>query len=230
MGAAKLKRAQGSQDYFLSTLFSREQNGPVDVEHVVKHEIGHAVANILLDYPIEYSAVTLGRDGSIDGFTKNDPEAKAKAEAAMRRHDRGRALELSAINLAGPLAEYRSCVQRQDSAAHVSVGARIDKMSAFRAFCYANALEGETRFSYETGDIDLSTPLLSGFSAAWAQWKVDAYALAKATLEAPGVWAAVTELADDMIARLRKGGEVRISGSDVSAALAKRREWSWRTA
>jgi hypothetical protein len=108
MGAAKNRADNGPTDYFPSTLFSREAPGAIEMEYVTAHEVGHALANILLDYPIEFTSVTSHLDNRIEGFTKNTNEGKSAAEVALRGHNRERALQLAAIQFAEPLAEFRA--------------------------------------------------------------------------------------------------------------------------
>jgi hypothetical protein len=219
MGAAKLRAATRPTDYFLSSLFAPEQPSPVTPELVVAHEVGHAIANTLLDYPIEFTSVKWELDNTVSGFTKNLKEAKLLAEEAMRRNDRGGALQIAAIQFAGPLAEYRLRVRRSLNTAALSRYCRDDKMTAFRMFCYAKAVAGEATFSYDTGDVDFSAPVLRGLESAWIKWKNEAYTLAKMTLDAPGVSAVYEKIAADMLGRLRRGREVKIAGADIKAAL-----------
>jgi hypothetical protein len=75
MGAAKNRADNGLTDYFPSTLFSREAPGAIEMEYVTAHEVGHALANILLDYPIEFTSVTSHLDNRIEGFTKTPMKA-----------------------------------------------------------------------------------------------------------------------------------------------------------
>jgi hypothetical protein len=219
MGAAKLRAKISPSDYFLSTLFSREQAHPVEVEFVVAHEVGHAIANTLLDYPIEFTSVTVTFDGKVGGFTKNTSEAKALAEVAMRQNDRQRAQQLAAIELSGPLAEYAARVRRTAGIAGLSFSSRNDKQSAFRLFCYANAFKGAPRYLFDTGDIDLTSDDLRDLQPLWAQWKLDTYALAKATLSAPRAITYARSIEATMTARLRYGSEVKIEGADIRTAL-----------
>jgi ATP-dependent Zn protease len=79
MGAAKLLAKISPSDYFLSTLFSREQALRAELEFVVAHEVGHAIANTLLDYPIEFTSVTVTFDGKIGGFTSQGPRGGRNA-------------------------------------------------------------------------------------------------------------------------------------------------------
>jgi hypothetical protein len=220
MGAARLRAKTSPSDYFLSTLFSREQALPVELEFVVAHEVGHAIANTLLNYPIEFTSVTSTIDGKIGGFTKNTDAAKVAAEAAMRRNDRQRALQLAAIDFAGPLAEYWARIRRSVETAAISLASRNDKQSAFRLFCYANAIVGKAGYRFDTGDVDLSSNDLRHLQPAWAQWKLDSYALAKATLHLPSAVACARSIEATIIARLRRGGEVRVDGSEINSVLS----------
>jgi hypothetical protein len=136
----------------------------------------------------------------------------------MRRNDRQRALQIAAIDFAGPLAEYSARIRRSVGTAAVSLASRNDKQSAFKLFCFANAIVGEARYRFDTGDVDLSSNDLHHLQPAWAQWKLDSYALAKATLNAPGAIACARSIEATMTARLRYGGEVKIDGSEICAA------------
>jgi hypothetical protein len=120
MGAAKTRAANVLADYILSTLLSREAPGAIEMKYVAAHEVGHALAQILLDYPIEFTSVTLHLDNRIEGFTKTTDEAKSAAEVAMRRHNRERALQLAAFQFAGPLAEFRARTRRSSGMAGLS--------------------------------------------------------------------------------------------------------------
>jgi hypothetical protein len=220
MGEAKLRRSKGPSDYFLSTLFSREYNSPVERESVMAHEIGHAVVNTLLDYPIEFTSVTWTLDDEIRGFTKNLAGAKAIVEASLRLNDRVRAMQIAAIHFAGPLAEYIALIRRSAGTDALSFGARTDKGAAFQMFCCANAIMGGAPYHPETGDLDLSSDALRPLKPAWEKWKVDCYDLAKATLCAPGVGACADSFVARMLDRLRRGAEVRIEGSEIGAALS----------
>jgi hypothetical protein len=220
MGAAKLKATRAT-DYFLSTLFAREDQAQISMEHVVAHEIGHAIANILLDYPIEFFSIAWRLDRRIEGFTKNAAEAIAAAEASMRGNDRGRALQLTAIQFAGPLAEYRSHIRRSSNAKAISHAARSDKMESFRLFCYSNSFVGQGHWSYDTGDVSFSDRADSQSGARLGARKIDAYALAKSILESPGAFAAMNDISASILGRLRPGSEVKMHEAEIRAVLLK---------
>jgi hypothetical protein len=139
-------------------------------------------------------------------------------------------LQLAAIDFAGPLAEYSARIRRSVGTAPISLASRNDKQSAFRLFCYANAISGEARYRFDTDDVDLLKYDFCHLQPDWAQWKIDSYALAKATLHTPSAIAGARTIEATMIARLRNGGEVKIDGSEIRAALSGRspkgRPWS----
>jgi hypothetical protein len=219
MGASKLRTAKGPTDYFLATLFAPEIQLPVTPEIVVIHEVGHAIANTVLDYPVEFMSITWRLDGIIGGFTKNTQEAKLAIQAEMRRNNRSRALQLAAIQFAGPLSEYKHCITRYLDTKSISYFSRGDKIEAFRTFNYANGINSVTSLRHDTGDVDFSPEVLRGREAAWAQWKIDAYALAKSVLDSPAARVAAESISADVLRRLGQGVEVKILGSDIRATL-----------
>jgi hypothetical protein len=132
----------------------------------------------------------------------------------------GRALQLAAIQFAGPLAEYRACVTRSEGTEAISYSSRTDKLEAFRTFAYANNVYGEIGIVPETGDVDFSVLVRLGLGEpAWAKWKDDAYALAKSTLDTPGARIAAERISTQMIRSLQRSSEARRSGDDIQAAL-----------
>jgi hypothetical protein len=156
---------------------------------------------------------------TLSGFTKNTPEAKTSAEAEMRANNAHRALQLAAIQFAGPLSEYKARVRRYADTKSISYSSRNDKMDAFRTFCYANAIYAPTTLRYDTGEIDFSPKVLQGQLTAWAKWKNDAYALAKSVLESPAASSASERISAEVTRRLSRGVEVRIPASEIQTAL-----------
>jgi hypothetical protein len=190
------------------------------VEAVIAHEVGHAIANVALDFPIEFTSISFAGDGLISGFTKNDPQAKAAVDTALRAGNRARSLQIAAIQFAGPLTEYRYAIARGENVRSISRYARQDKQEAFKCFCFANRIEGAVTFRYDLGDFDFSVAWLTGRKTEWQQWRAEGCALAKATLDTPAAVSAAKRISSLMISRARQGHEAVVFGSEVSTALS----------